>query len=113
MQLSKQILMLCGLLFLAGCHEQPADYAYLMSHPATLQKSYERCKANDFRNTDCDAVQRAEHDFGELVNERARDPLGFGRQVLEAQMQLAKSASPAQRQMVDTLLAVISVSSPE
>ncbi len=100
------------------------DYSYLVTHPTTLEKEYERCQ--HVSDPNCNVVKLAIGYFVQLVNERRDDPQGFGKLTLASQLQLsnaeilfketaldspnyaaAKQDFENQQQKVNTLMAVI------
>jgi hypothetical protein len=79
--------ILCGLalVFLAGCNSAPLTYDELMTHPDVLGKAMMHCRMDNFTGANCETIERAESDFTALVNERASDPIAFGKKILAAE----------------------------
>jgi hypothetical protein len=106
---------------LTGCKPAPQNYDELMTHPDELSKAMMHCRMDNFTGTNCKTIQHAASDFSVMVNERAIDPVGFGKKILAAEIDLAtqqadyqKSPTPAVKQniaaaklKVDIMLAVL------
>ncbi len=114
-------LIIFVVLSLTGCNPAPVNYDELMTHPDMLGKAMMHCRMDNFTGVNCQTIQRAESDFTELVNERASDPVAFGKKILaaetsmgEAEAQYHKTKLAADKQKyaeaklkVDVLLAVL------
>ena len=91
-----------------------------MQHPTELQNEYTRC--SEGRNLDeaqCNVIKQATRDFLRLVEERAKDPEGFGTEIMKIQAALAKNPEvnsveyKKQLQKLQTMYAVIAATSME
>lgn len=83
---SKMLLVLLIIFALSGCKKQDS-YDYLMSHPSYLKRELLRCR--DTEQGFCAVINKAGHDFSDLIEARVRNPQAFGQQILALQEQLA------------------------
>src|SRR4051812_41492063 len=63
------------------------DYNYLMTHPTTLGKAYDKCQDNP-ENSLCPIVKSAVADYVALVKQRGDSPEEYGKHILENQEKL-------------------------
>lgn len=138
---SRSLLLLIILPVLTGC-QHPLTYAYLMTHPAALEKKVAYCQRGGVSNQDdesCKLIMHAATDFMALLREQQFDPEKFGNKIMQAEdacisahekmvqakrdslmsdkakasYLAAKQAYDEQYEQVRILLAVASTSSPE
>lgn len=103
-------------LFFTGCHQLPLTYEFLMQHPDIINKEFTHCQ-NESTSASCDLVQQAAKDFLLLSEERANDPLAFGKKIRDAQMVLMNlspqsEAYRKQENEIKILYAVVVATSP-
>lgn len=77
-----------GSFLLISCNNS-FSHEYLLEHPDVLQKELTRCQESGEYTSYCDGVKQAGQEFMALVSARGNDPELFGRQILQAQSELA------------------------
>lgn len=102
----KIVVLLLALLSLAGCNRQ-YSHEYLLQHPDTLQAQLANCRASTEYTDYCDMVKHTTEEFIALSSLRRDNPELFGKQVLQAEMDLGtfKDALQKARQDYDALKA--------
>ena len=114
-------LILFFAIILVACKPAPQNYDELMTHPDELSKAMLHCRMDNFTGTNCQTIQHAASDFSVMVNQRAIDPIGFGKKILaaettlsEQQIQYQKTPTPSTQQslataqlQVDIMMAVL------
>jgi ABC-type uncharacterized transport system auxiliary subunit len=120
MKLIQMIATLFLSLMLSGCKTETVTYDYLMQHPTELQNAYASC--NEGNNPDeaaCNTIKQAANDFYQLAEARGKDPEGFGREIINIQIALAKNPDvnsdeyKKQVQKLQSMYAVIAATSME
>lgn len=81
-------LLLACVSLVSGCNQEKSSARYLMRHPEVLQKEFDKCHAD--LSAHCEMVRQAALSFDELSQERASDQEGFGKKIMEAEMELVK-----------------------
>ena len=107
---------LIGLVLLIGCEKKPeVNHAYLMTHPALLEKELRHCKTLVTEDSTCEIAKQAARDFYALITKRQEDPEAFGKIILEQQFKIAslKDVSPDQSEQLAELLAAVAATSIE
>lgn len=126
------ILSVCGkvtvmtficLLTVMACQEKH-NYDYFMKHPKELKEAVEKCQTSTNPENDnyCQIVGRAAQDFDTLLTEQQSNPERFGQRILDQEIACSKmreDKSVTANQVtetcdqIETLLAVVGLSSPE
>lgn len=91
-----------------------------MQHPAKLQNAYKQCaETSSSDETQCNIINQAANDFSQLLEDHNKDPEGFGTQIMNIQIALAKNDQPAsdeykkQLKQLNAMYAVIAAVSME
>ena len=101
-------------LSLFACHyaEEPADLkTYFMQHPLQLRDEIAQCEKPQANAKRCESVATAAAEFNVLVEAQQRDPQGFGKRILRAEIQYANTGKGEDE--IKILLAVVSLTGPE
>lgn len=95
-------------------------YDYFIQHPAELQAEMTRCTEGSHSDeAQCKIIKQAAADFLQLVEARAKDPEGFGTEIMNIQAALAKNSDVNSAeykkllQKLHTMYAVIAATSVE
>lgn len=92
-------------------------FSYLMLHPDILKNETVACQ-NMFDpgkalTQRCETVMQATDQMMTLIESQQKNPEKFGQEILQAQMDLAVSDTPANQDKVRILLKVVGLGSPE
>ena len=107
-----------SLLFING-KATTTSYDYYMQHPAKLQTAYKQCaEESNSDEAKCKIINQAANDFSELLDEHNKDPEGFGTQIMNIQIALAKNQPDSdeykkQLQQLQAMYSVIAATSME
>lgn len=71
-----------------GCN-QTYSHEYLLSHPDVVQSELAKCRKQTEFTAYCDMVKHTSDEFESLENVRATDPLAFGKQIIQSEIDSA------------------------
>lgn len=82
--------LLMSSFLLAGCH-QTYSSEYLLQHPNTLEAEFSKCQNDSADASYCDVVKQTTQQFVALANVRRDDPELFGKQILQAELDMVNA----------------------
>lgn len=120
MKLTQLLRALFFCLILTGADAETLSYDYFMKNPTAMQAAFKHCAEGlNIDEAQCKMISQASKDFLQLVEERSRDPEGFGRQIMDLQIALANNSQihseeyKKQMQQLQVMYAVIAATSME